>query len=85
MPVRSFSDDDPFVHITDGRATPSDYLLEDFDQRLVHTAFIRRRSTFIPRELLSLLDPQYSLDSKFGPENHEKILTQIVHLLHEVN
>ena len=85
MPVRSFNNDDPFVDVTAGRSNPADYLLESFDQRLLHTAFIRRRSTFIPREILLFLDENYSHESRFGPENHRKILLQIVQLLHEVN
>ena len=59
MPVRIFDNDEPFIGFTEGLVNPNQYLKEDFGTKLVHIAFLRRRSTFIPREIFLFLETYF--------------------------
>jgi hypothetical protein len=85
MPVRTFDNDDPFIDFTAGLVNPDTYLNDDFGTKLIRIAFIRRRSTFIPREVFLLLDHQYFLDSQFRLANHEMVISQINQLIYKIN
>ena len=85
MFIRFFGDDVPLVGATDKIYCDRDLFMDTFDRKLAHMSFLREPVlTYIPRELLLLLEKHYSDESQFGRNNHDLLLTHIANILYEV-
>ena len=84
MVIRFFYDD-PLVEFTHGRANLDLCHGEDLNHRFAHMAFVRQKIlTFVPREVLLLLEKQYSEKTQFGLTDHQSVIKHIALLIHEV-